>query len=87
MKDEVHKLEVARYVATMAADKLAYWDELTESQLRICSTWLGVAMDSIDKAIKERKGEEVEKPTRAKLVKIHKTGYLATGAHIRRKGK
>ena len=86
MKEAVNKLEVARYVATMAADKLAHWDELSISQLRICSTWLGVAMDSVDSAIKERNGEEVKTP-KAKLVKIHDTGYLATGAHIRRKGK
>ena len=71
----VDKLGIAQFIALQAADKLVMNKTLTDSQLKIVTTWLDIAHESVMSELEERKGKK-ELPTKktkaGKIVKINR---------------
>lgn len=74
----VDKLEIAKYLALQAADKLRVNKTLTDSQLKIIATWLDIAHESVISELEERKGKKELPPVKSRRGKIIKINEEAT---------
>jgi len=74
----VDKLEIAKYLALQAADKLVMNKTLTDSQLKIVTTWLDIAHESVMSELEERKGKKELPAVRTRRGKIVKINHEAT---------
>lgn len=73
---EVSKLEMAKYLALQAADKLR--GTVSDNQLKIVITWLGIARGSVEAELEDRKGEKELPAVRTRKGKIVKINREAT---------
>ena len=74
----VDKLEIAQFLALQAADKLVMTKTLTDSQLKIVTTWLDIAHESVMYELEKRKGKKELPPVKSRGGKIVKINEEAT---------
>ena len=74
----VDKLEIAQFLALQAADELVMNKTLTDSQLKIVTTWLDIAHESVMSELEKRKGKKELPPVKSRGGKIVKINEEAT---------